>query len=182
MARVAATLALTLSLLASNASAQVRPALPQGVPGLLQAFPSGSARFTFLGLAIYEARLWVSPGFRRSTLGDVALALELAYERSFTGADIARRSLEEMQRAGALDPALAQRWEASLRAVLPDVRSGDRILGVLRPGQGAEFYQDGRTLGRIDDPEFSRRFFGIWLGPSTSAPALRDALLAGTPP
>jgi hypothetical protein len=56
------------------------------------------------------------------------------------------------------------------------------LLGIHRPGVGAQFYQGGRALGRIDDPEFARRFFAVWLGPSTSAPALRDALLAGTAP
>ena len=174
--RVAATLALTMSLLATGASAQ------DAVPGLRGAVAAGSAPFTFLGFRVYEARLWVSPGFRQSTLGSAALALELAYDRSFSGADIARRSIEEMQRAGGIDAAQPQRWETSLRALLPDVKPGDRLLGVHRPGQGAEFYRDGRALGHIDDPEFSRRFFGIWLGPSTSAPALRESLLAGTPP
>jgi hypothetical protein len=176
MRRAAAVLALVLPLLAPIASAQ--PA----VPGLPEAIPAGSAPFSFLGFRVYQARLWVAPGFRRSTLGDAALALELAYERNFTGAAIARRSLEEIERAGRLDADQAQRWESGLRALLPDVKPGDRLLGVHRPGRGVEFYQDGRVLGRIDDPEFSRRFFAIWLGPATSAPGLRDALLAGTAP
>lgn len=174
--RTAAALGLWLSLLAPLASAQ---AIVPGVPGAVEA---GHAPFRFLGFRVYQARLWVAPGFRRSTLGEVPLALELAYERSFTGAAIARRSLEEMQRAGGLDPDQARRWEASLRALLPDVKDGDRLLGVHRPGRGAEFFQDGRSLGRIDDPEFSRRFFAIWLGTATSAPELREALLAGTAP
>jgi hypothetical protein len=174
--RVTAAFALTLSLFAPIGQAQAQ------VPELPGAVPAGSARFSVLGLRIYQARLWVAPGFRRSTLGSVPLALELVYERSFTGADIARRSVEEMQRAGRLDDAQAQRWEARLRELLPDVKPGDRLLGVHRPEQGAEFYQGGRALGRIDDAEFSRRFFAVWLGPATSAPALREALLSGTAP
>jgi hypothetical protein len=83
---------------------------------------------------------------------------------------------------GGFDAAQAQRWEAALRTLLPDVKPGDRLLGVHRPETGAQFYQGGRALGRIDDPEFSRRFFAVWLGPATSAPALRDALLAGSAP
>jgi hypothetical protein len=31
----------------------------------------------------------------------------------------------------------------------------------------------------IDDPEFSRYFFGIWLSPHTSEPKMRGELLAG---
>jgi len=143
---------------------------------------AGTGRFTFLGFPVYQATLWVAPGFRRSTVGSVPLALELAYERSFKGAEIARRSLDEMLRAGDIDAAQARRWEAALRDLLPDVKAGDRLLGVHRPGMGAQFYQGGRALGRIDDAEFSRRFFAIWLGPASSAPPLRDALLAGTAP
>jgi hypothetical protein len=174
--RAAAPFALVVPLLAPMAFAQV------AVPGLPEAVPAGSAAFNFLGMRIYDARLWVSPGFRRSTLGRVAVALELTYRRSFTAADIARRSLAEMERGSDLDAGQARRWEASLRALLPDVQPGDRLLGVHRPGQGAQFYRNGHLLGSIDDPEFSRRFFAIWLGPGTSAPDLRDALLAGTAP
>ena len=174
--RAAASLVLALAVGAFTGQAQAQ------LPELPDAVVAGTGRFTFLGFAVYQATLWVAPGFRRSTLGTVPLALELAYERSFKGADIARRSLEEMQRVGDFDAAQARRWEAALRDVLPDVKPGDRLLGIHRPGVGAQFYQGGRALGRIDDAEFSRRFFAIWLGPATSAPALRDALLAETAP
>jgi hypothetical protein len=174
--RAAASLVLALSLGAFAARAQAQ------VPELPDAVVAGSGRFTFLGFRVYQATLWVAPGFRRSTLGSVPLALELAYERSFKAADIARRSLQEMQSVGGFDAAQARRWETALRELLPDVKPGDRLLGVHRPDIGAQFYQDGRSLGSIDDPEFSRRFFAVWLGPATSAPALRDALLAGSAP
>lgn len=174
--RLAAALALSATLLAPAVHAQ--PAIP-GVP---DAIAAGQGRFTFFGLRVYAARLWVARDFRQSTLGSVPLALELTYERNFKAADIAHRSLREMERAGPLDPVLAQRWEARLRDLLPDVKPGDRLLGVHEPGRGAAFFHDGRPLGRIDDDGFARRFFAIWLGPATSAPDLREALLAGTAP
>jgi hypothetical protein len=34
----------------------------------------------------------------------------------------------------------------------------------------------------VRDPDFSRLFFGIWLGEFTSEPSLRVALLAGAAP
>jgi len=34
-------------------------------------------------------------------------------------------------------------------------------------------------VGEVKDAEFARRFFGIWLAPSTSEPALRQTLLGG---
>lgn len=174
--RPAAALTLTALLLVPAARAQ------SPVPGLPDAIAAGEARFTWFGFHVYQARLWVAPGFRQSTLGSVPLALELTYERGFKAADIARRSLQEMERAGPLESATAQRWEASLRDLLPDVKPGDRLLGVHQPGRGTAFFHEGRLLGRLEDDAFSRRFFAIWLGPRSSAPDLRDALLAGTTP
>lgn len=149
---------------------------------LLQAQAAGSARLTFWGLQVYDARLWVAQGFRQSEFDRHPLALELAYLRAFTGAEIARRSIEEMRRAGSFDAAQGQRWQSALALLLPDVKPGDRLLGVHRPGRGVEFTHNGKLLGEIADAQFARLFFAIWLGPTTSEPALRQALLAGTEP
>ena len=61
--------------------------------------------------------------------------------------------------------------------LFPDVRAGDRITGVHRPGTGARFFVNGRLQGELPDADFARLFFGIWLSPRTSEPALREALL-----
>jgi hypothetical protein len=61
--------------------------------------------------------------------------------------------------------------------LFPDVQKGDRITGLHQPGQAARFYLNGRLLGDISDPAFSRRFFGIWLSPQTSQPRMREQLL-----
>jgi hypothetical protein len=158
-------------------------ALAQVPAGALpQAVPAGTGRLTVWGFSVYDAQLWVTPGFRRSAFASQPLALELRYQRGFKGADVARRSLQEMERAGPIDPATAQRWEDQLRRVLPDMKEGDRITGVHRPGAGAEFFLNGARIGMVADADFARRFFGIWLGPASSEPALREALLAGTEP
>jgi hypothetical protein len=155
---------------------------PAGTPALPQAALAGAGRLTVWGFAVYDARLWVAPGFRRGEFAAHLFALELAYLRAFSAEDIARRSLEEMARSGPIDADLARRWQDALVRLLPDVQAGDRITGVHRPGRGAEFFHNGRRLGEVADPGFSPRFFAIWLGPATSEPRLRDVLLAGTPP
>ena len=66
-----------------------------------------------------------------------------------------------------------------LQRVLPDIKKGDRVMGLNRPGLGAQFLVNGKPTGDIRDTEFARLFFGIWLAPNTSEPALRAALLAG---
>ena len=39
---------------------------PAGVP-LPQAVSAGTARLSFWGFAVYDAQLWVTPGFRRAS-------------------------------------------------------------------------------------------------------------------
>lgn len=160
--------------------ARERPAVLGSV--LPAAVPAGSGRLTYWGLAVYDASLWVAPGFRQEAPGSHAFALELHYLRAFSAADIARRSIDEMRRAGSFSAQQARRWAEALRHAFPDVKKGDRILGVHHPGVGARFYFNGSPSGEIADPPFARLFFAIWLGPATSEPALRAALLEGTTP
>ncbi len=68
-----------------------------------------------------------------------------------------------------------------MRRVFPDVEPGDRLLGVHRPGEGVAFFYNGQLRGEIRDPEFARLFFGIWLSPRSSEPAMRQALLGSAP-
>lgn len=137
----------------------------------------GQGKLRMLGLGIYQAHLWTLPGFRAEHALDHPVVLELTYLREFQGKTIAQRSLDEMRRAGPLTEAQTQRWLAAMQRLFPDVRSGDRVTGLYLPGQGTSFWADGRPLGEIADPEFGRRFFGIWLAPSTSQPGLRLSLL-----
>ena len=150
---------------------------------LLEALPQGKllggGRLRVFGFQVYDARLWAAPGFRVDSFASQALALELSYLRAFEGQAIAERSITEMRRAAPVSDDLAEQWLAALRRVLPDVKKGDRIMGVHRPGVGAAFWMNGKPLGEIRDAAFAKRFFGIWLAPGTSEPGLRNALLAG---
>ena len=141
----------------------------------------GQGQMRFFGLRIYDARLWAGPQFEAADFGAYALALELTYHRAFTGAAIAQRSIEEIERQGDLAPAQAQRWQRALAAVLPDVQPGERLTGLYQPGLGMRLWHGQQALGAIDDAELARRFFGIWLSPRTSEPGLRSALLARKP-
>ena len=143
---------------------------------------SGEGSLRFLGMEIYQARLWVTPQFRATDYAAHPLALELNYRRGFTAKAIAERSLHEMRRVGTFTESQAQSWLQALQAALPDIKAGDRITGLYRPGVGAVFRVQDRTVGEIADPEFARLFFGIWLSPQTSEPALRQALLPAAEP
>ena len=141
---------------------------------------AGEGVLRFLGFEIYRARLWVPPGFDADNYTAQPLALELTYQRNFTAEAIAKRSIEEMRRVGSFTPQQATGWQQALQAALPDVKPGDRLLGLYQPGAGAVFKMGGRVVGEVADAEFSRLFFGIWLSPQTSEPGLRQELIAAT--
>ena len=140
----------------------------------------GSGRLTFLGLHIYDARLWSAAPVAGDG-ADQPLALELIYARALVGEQIASRSLQEMARIGAISDEQSARWLQAMTRLFPDVRGGDRLTGVQRPGRAARFFLNGVLRGEVPDADFTRLFFGIWLSPRTSEPRLRAQLLGGAP-
>ena len=138
----------------------------------------GQGRMRFLGLQVYDIRLWTTePGLPAEAWTRRPLALEIEYARNFGGRSIAERSLEEMRRAGPVAAEVAERWLRTMAQVFPDVKPGDRITGVHLPEGLSRFFHNGSLRGEVRDAEFTRRFFGIWLGEATSEPSLRDSLL-----
>lgn len=138
---------------------------------------AGQGRLTWWGLAVYDAQLWVAPGFAAQDFAVHPFALELRYLRELRGFAIAQHSIDEMRRGGKFSEQQALQWQQALQRLLPDVGPGDRITGVHAPGQGARFLVNGKPAGVIADPQFAALFFAIWLGPATSQPGLRAALL-----
>ncbi|MEP6723055.1 MAG: chalcone isomerase family protein [Variovorax sp.] len=159
---------------AAQASVQPSAEVSAALPGAKRA---GASRLTVWGFEIYDATLWVSPGFSAAEWAAKPLVLELQYLRRFEGDDIARRSLDEMRRAEPIAPEQATLWLRTMAQAFPDVKKGDRLTGIYEPGAGVRFLHNGRTTANVRDPQFARRFFGIWLGPQSSEPALREALL-----
>jgi hypothetical protein len=139
----------------------------------------GKGRLTYWGFQVYDARLWALPTFKTDNLAVQPFALELAYLRAFDNQDVAERSITEMRRSSPISDAQAKIWIDEMVRSLPDVKKGDRVMGIHRPGVGAQFLMNGKPSGEIRDAEFARLFFGIWLSPKTSEPKLRAALLAG---
>lgn len=178
-AKALAALALAASVLVTTPVAATASTAPPPLPGTGL---TGQGTLRFFGLSVYHARLWTLPGFEANRYAEQALALELEYLRAFSASDIARRSIKEMRRIGSFTAQQAADWETALARLLPDVRPGDRITGLHRPGQGATFLHNDRPLGSVEDPVFSRLFFGIWLAPQTSEPALRQALTTAPAP
>ncbi len=159
----------------AEARAEIQDSLPQG--RLI-----GQGRLSVWGFQVYDARLWAGADFGAAAYASQPLTLELAYLRDFEAIDIAERSIKEMRRSATITDAQARQWRLDMQRVFPDVKAGDRIMGVHRPGNGASFWVNGQASGEILDTEFSEMFFGIWLSPKTSEQAMRTALLKGAAP
>lgn len=154
------------------------PRLPQEVNAELASLQlAGSGKLSFFGLEVYESSLWTTPSFKGLAFENHSFALELHYLRNFTAIDIAKRSIEEMQRIEPVHEQKVALWVKTLSEAFPNVKKGDRIVGVHKPGFGVTFWHNGKRSGEIRDADFSRQFFGIWLSPKTSEPKLRQALL-----
>lgn len=167
----------------STPSTPATPAMPDAPPPETQtALPDarlhGTGVLKFFGLRVYEARLWTRSGFRADDYAGQPFALELRYDRRLEGDAIAERSLAEMRRVGSYTDEQGRRWMALMLQAFPNVVAADRLLG-LHDGQGGvRFFHNGRPTAQLQDATYARLFFGIWLAPQTSAPALRQALLA----
>lgn len=185
MKKIAASLAIAgaSGLFCLQSVAQAPAPLPPEVRASQpQAQLQGQTTLRFWGLPIYDARLWAAPGFVLERFALQPLVLELQYRRALSGERIAERSIAEMRRQSDFDARRAAEWQAQLAALFPDVQSGDRLTGAYSPEAGARFWHNGRERGVLADPLLARLFFGIWLSPQTSEPALRCELAACTAP
>jgi len=166
---------LAAALFCAATLAQAGPPLPVALAAELPMLrPLGEGRLRWFGLHVYDSSLWV-PGEVWSPEG--VFALDIRYAMSIKGRDLTQRSLEEMRKLGFSDPARLKRWEEAMDRVFPDIRPGDRLVGVSIPGREARFYSQERLLGTVPDPEFARAFFAIWLDEKTSEPGLRARML-----
>lgn len=146
--------------------------LPQALSAQLPALrPWGSGSFRKFGFLVYEATLWAGEGEQLAP----PLALGLTYQRSIKGQAIAEASVDQMRRFDASAAQLA-RWGEQMAGLFPNVKAGDRIVG-LQLADRARFFFNDQPLGEVIDPAFARTFFAIWLDPRMSEPGLRSALL-----
>jgi len=168
----------TLALAAAAEGSSLDPSLDQVRRNLAPRL-AGEARLTWFGFHIYDAQLYVPERFDARRSIAQPFVLELTYARALKGRSIAETSRDEIARLGFGDDAQRKRWFEQMAGIFPDVERGQRIAGVNVPEQGVRFYIDDREAGRIDDGEFARAFFAIWLDPRTQSPQVRAGLLRG---
>lgn len=170
MSRAAAFIFLLFFAMLADGRSLLPDSLQRDLPNLKLA---GEGRLRWFGLHVYDAALWVN-GSRWEQ--DREFALHIRYARKIESSHLVGASIDEMRRMGVRDEARLARWREEMARVFPNVRKGESITGVNRPGVGAEFFHEGRPTGLVRDPEFARAFFDIWLDPRTREPGLRNSL------
>lgn len=138
----------------------------------------GKARMSYMFWDIYDVALYAPQGVWNK---QQPYALTLTYLRELEGKAIARRSVEEIRKRGFTDQQKLDKWLQQMEDLFPDVKDQTVLIGIADKQQHSHFFQHDTWLGSVDDPSFTAEFFGIWLHPGTSEPALRRQLLGNTP-
>lgn len=149
-------------------------------PYLLTPKLIGQGKYTYWGFDVYTASLWASDTpISPDRWHTQRVALELQYLRDFKGADIAKRSIDEINSQSSLPKGKTDMWLKILEGIFPNVAKGQTLTGIYIPNAGALFLSDSTVIGEIKDLELARRFFDIWLAQQTSASDLRKQLFSG---
>jgi hypothetical protein len=154
----------------SHAFAQSKP-VTQHVPSAQKV---GEGRLSVLLWDVYDATLYAPD---KKYTPNKPFALQLSYLLELEGADIAKRSVEEMRKQGFADEAKLDAWLKSMRDIFPDIKEGNVLTGIRNSAGHALFYLDDTFVGSVKDETFTDHFFAIWLKENTSEPTLRKALL-----
>lgn len=174
------TLALALLLIIPFAPATYagNETIPHLSAPVEHAFPDlhllGHGVLRFLFWKIYDIALYV-PGTVWKP--DVPYALSVTYARSFTGKEIADEGIKQMRHMGYRDAAQLERWHADMLHAFPGVQRGDHLTALYVPPDNTRVYLNGKLTNTIQNGAFAQAFFGMWLSPQSSQPALRRALL-----
>ena len=75
-------------------------------------------------------------------------------------------------------PALKERI-ATLSGWMTDLKTGQRLTFIFRPGGGVQVDVSGTVKGTIKGDDFGKAFLSIWLGSDPPNPEIKGGLLGG---
>lgn len=145
----------------------------------------GLRQATFMKVSVYVAALYVpQPSGDAGALLKSAAPRELIlhFVRDVGDADL-NKAWDEGFENNAKDElaALKDRIEA-FKGLMTDIKSGQRLRFVAKPGTGVHVDVDGAPKGTIAGDDFARALFSIWLGANPPNAELKAGLLGGPCP
>ena len=105
------------------------------------------------------------------------LVLEFDYQRALKKNAVIEASVEEMRRQKGVTEKELSKWQSYLETGIQPVQKATKASLYWTAEGRITFYYDGLKPITIEDADFARAFMNIWLGPDTSEPELRRALL-----
>ncbi len=142
----------------------------------------GLREATAFKVNVYVAALYVgkTSGDANALLGSSAPSeLVLQFVRN-VGVDDLRKGWSEgfeKNSKGQL-PALKDRI-AMLNGWMADVKTGERLTFIVKPGSGLEVNVNGTVKGTIKGDDFAKAFLAIWLGADPPNPEIKAGMLGG---
>ena len=143
----------------------------------------GLRQATALKVNVYVAALYVAKtsSDANALLGsNTPSKLILQFVRN-VGADDLRKGWSEGFEKNSKDqlPALKDRI-ATLNGWMSDVKTGERLTFIRKPGAGLQVDVNGAVKGTISGDDFARAFLAIWLGGDPPNPEIKAGMLGGT--
>lgn len=120
----------------------------------------GKATFRFVGIPIYEARLYTKGGAPLNWNSD--FGLELKYLKNLTEEDLVASTMRELKRTGGPLPVQSQ-----LETCYRDVSKGDRYFAISDGQDEVDFWLNDRQVCTLAYPQIKTRFMAIFLGDNT---------------
>ena len=104
-------------------------------------------------------------------------ALEFNYRKLVSKKTIVDASMDELSKVPNVGSVEKKAWKQILEKGISDMQAGERASVVFSKSGNVEFWSENREPISFQDLKFAKNFAAIWLGPQTSHPKLRSALL-----
>lgn len=134
----------------------------------------GESELKYFGLKVYDINLWCEkPQFSYNE----KFAIHIRYNMNFSREDLAKRSIEEIERLHVLSQSDKKNYYQNLLQIFANVKKGDEKVAVFIPQKGVEMFFNNQLIGKISDPELARLFVDIWLDERGSFPQVTRKIL-----
>ena len=138
----------------------------------------GLRQATMFKVKVYVAALYVAKPSNDANVilgSNTPKELVLHFVRNVSASDLNKAWEEgfDKQASEFKDPL------AMLKSWMTDMKTGQRLVFVHKPGAGIQVDVNGAAKGTIKGDDFAKAFLSIWLGPNPPNPGLKTGLLGG---
>ena len=137
---------------------------------------------TMLKVKVYVAGLYVA---KTSSDPNVLLAstapseLVLQFVRDVDASDLTKAWSEGFEKSAKGQMPVLKDRIGTLNGWMADMKTGQRLTFVAKPGAGVEVNVNGAVKGTIKGDDFAKALLAIWLGADPPNPEIKTGLLGG---